>query len=230
VTPALSHNSANRETELRLGPKGRRVFTVAGWNDVLRKAGIFAGNWWIANYGPMRFNGHYAINMLGYPEGLYPFKAYKIHRGYESPFVGPTRQLISNFNARSRTEATASKGRARFWIVCPFGHPVNEALSKAFRHIPSRESAAVAREYRRAVIVGLQTGRAAHAAKRQARAAARAAKRQAKADDRATLRGMRRQWKSDDRAKIRADRASVRSAARQLRRQRTRRAKIRLGK
>lgn len=181
----------NRETELRLGGKGRRVFTVAGWNKVLREAGIFAGNWWIANYGPLRFNGAYALGTLGYPVGLYKWKAYKIRRGYEDPFVGPTRQLISNFNSRARTEAKATKGRVRFWVVCPFGHPVSKELSNAFRRIPSRESAAVAREYRRAVIVGLQTGRAAHAAKKQAKADARAAKKQASAERRQAARAAR---------------------------------------
>lgn len=218
-------SAANRDTELRLGPKGRRVFTVAGWNKVLRDAGIFAGNWWIANYGPLRFNAGYARANLGYVARS-KRKVVDLYRG-GSPFVDEG-TLIANFNSRSRTEATATKGGARFWIVCPFGHIVRKETSDAFRKVPARESAAVSREYRRAVIVGLQEGRVAHAAKKQAHASARAAKKADNAKYRAAIRANRAVGKANTRAQLRADRASVRSAARQLRRQRTRKATIKL--
>jgi hypothetical protein len=188
MSAPMSGNNANRETEIRLGAKGRRVFTVAGWNKVLRDAGIFAGNWWIANYGPLRFNAGYAKGNLGYSASS-KRKRVDLFRG-GSPFVW-TGQWIANFNSRSRTEAVAKKGGARFWIVCPIGHPVRPETSASFRRIPARESAAVAREYRRAVIVGLQEGRALKAAKQRAKANARLAKKQASAARRAEARANR---------------------------------------
>lgn len=218
MSAPMSGNNANRETEIRLGAKGRRVFTVAGWNKVLRDAGIFAGNWWIANYGPLRFNAGYAKGNLGYSASS-KRKRVDLFRG-GSPFVW-TGQWLANFNSRSRTEAVAKKGGARFWIVCPIGHPVRPETSASFRRIPARESAAVAREYRRAVIVGLQTGRAAHAAKKQAKAAARAERKYYK-------QAAAKAERAERRAMARQDRASIRAAARQLRRQRTRRAIVKL--
>jgi hypothetical protein len=186
--PLSGSNIGNRQTEIRLGPKGRRVFTVAGWNNVLRDAGIFAGNWWIANYGQLRFNKGYATANLGYSASSKRKKVDLFKGG--SPFVW-TGQWLANFNSRARTEAVAKKGGARFWIVCPIGHPVRPDTSASFRRIPTRESAAVAREYRRAVIVGLQEGRALKAAKQQAKASARAAKKQATAARRAEKRAAR---------------------------------------
>lgn len=188
MSTPMSGNSANRETEVRLGAKGRRVFTVAGWNDVLRKAGIFAGNWWIANYGPLRWNTAYAKSQLGYTAKS-KAKMVALFRGSVPFFHSGMWQV--NFNNRARTEAVAKKGGARFWIVCPIGHAVRPETIASFKRIPARESAAVAREYRRAVIVGLQEGRALKAAKQQAKASARTAKKQATAARRAEKRAAR---------------------------------------
>lgn len=162
--------AANRETELRLGPKGRRVFSKSGWNKCIRESGIVTGNWWIVNYGILRWNKGYAIGQLNWRT-----------KSMNSPLSIPfheTGQWMANFNSRSRTVAVAKNGGGKFWIVIPIGHPVRPETSQQFKTLPAREKAAVAREYRRALIMCLQTGRAAHAAKQQAKAD-RAAKAQA---------------------------------------------------
>lgn len=168
----------NRETAVRLGAKGRRVFTAAGWNNALRGAGIFAGNWWIANYGPLRWKEAYARGQLGYTgRGHYPFL--------------DTGVWMANFNSRARTEAVAKKGGVRFWVVIPIGHAVQAKTSAQFKFLPAREKQSVAREFRRALIMALQEGRTAHAKKQQARAEKRAAKKKANAENRRVARLMR---------------------------------------
>lgn len=180
--------SENRRTELRLEGKARRVFTQAGWNKVLRDAGVFAGNWWIGNYGVMRWNAGYAQSALGYRPGA--AKRKRMASG-EAPFFS-TGDFMAGFNSRARTEARAKKGHATFYVIVPAGrlnfHPQHVA---EFRRIPAREAAAVAREFRRAVIQGVMQGRAAHAAKQQAKASARLAKKQASAARRAEARAAR---------------------------------------
>ncbi len=182
--------SDNRATELRLGPKAQRVFTSAGWHRVIREAGIAAGNWWIANYGPLRWNKGYAISQLGWRT-----------KGMMSKFAVPfyeTGKWMANFNSRSRTVAVAKNGGGRFWIVIPIGHPVRQETSQQFKTLPAREKTAVAREYRRALIQGLQTGRVTFAAKQQAKAdriakaASNRAARQAQRDRAASARASRR--------------------------------------
>ncbi len=184
----MTVNVGNRETEVRLGAKGRRVFSASGWNNCVRDSGITAGNWWIGNYGTLRWNKGYAQSALGYAPGAR--KRTRMARG-ESPFFS-TGDFMAGFNSRARTEATAKKGRASFWVVIPAGrlnfHPKHVA---AFRTIPARESAAVAREFRRALIQHVQTGRASAAAKKQAKASAQLAKKQANAAKRAEKRAAR---------------------------------------
>jgi hypothetical protein len=219
---------ANRQTEVRLEGKARRVFTPAGWNKVLREAGIYAGNWWIGKYGVLRFDRGYARQVLGYKPG--ERKLIRMFRYGEAPFYS-SGDFMAGFNSRARTVATAKKGHASFWVVIPAGrlnfHPEH---AKAFRRVPARESAAVAREFRRAVIQGVMQGRAAHAARAKSKAAAREARRAENAKYRAAIRANRAVGKANARAQLRADRASVRAAARQLRRQRTRRASVRLSR
>lgn len=171
-----------RAIEARLGPKGRRALTVKGWNDALRKAGIAAGNFWISNYGVLRWNPGYAQGQLGYrPKSS--AKRKRMAMG-EAPFYS-SGQFQAGFNYRASTVATAKKGRASFAVLVPGGflnyHPDHV---ETFRKIPARESAGVAREFRRALIQAVQTGRVAMAAKKQARAQARLAKKQATAQAR----------------------------------------------
>lgn len=179
---------ANRQTELRLEGKARRVFTPAGWNTVLREAGIAAGNYWIGSYGPLRWNSGYAQSALGYKPGARKRK--RMAMG-EAPFYS-SGDFQAGFNSQARTEATSKKGHASFWIVIPAGrlnfHPEQVA---SFRRVPARESAAVAREFRRAVIQGVMQGRATHAAKQKAKAGAKLAKKQANAARRAEKRAAR---------------------------------------
>jgi hypothetical protein len=185
---ALSGASENRQTELRLEGKARRVFTQSGWNKVLREAGIFAGNWWIGNYGVLRWNAGYAQGTLGYRPAA--AKRKRMARG-EAPFFS-SGQFMAGFNSRARTEATAKKGHATFYVVVPAGYlNFHPDQVRTFRRIPQREAAAVAREFRRAVIQGVMQGRAAHAAKVQAKAGARLAKKQASAARRAEKRAAR---------------------------------------
>jgi hypothetical protein len=170
---SLSVSTANAETIARLSAKGRAVFTVKGWNDAIRSAAIYAGNWWIGHYGVLRFNKGYAVSALNYSAGG------------AKPFF-KTGLMASNYSMRARTIATAKTGAlVQFRVTFPAGHPLQEKTSKAFRFIPMREKVAVAREFRRGLIDALQAGRAKAAAKaqavaaRQARAAANKAKRQA---------------------------------------------------
>lgn len=185
---SMSGASANRQTELRLEGKARRVFTQAGWNKVLRDAGVAAGNYWIGSYGPLRWNSGYAQSQLGYRPGKAKRKRMALG---EAPFFS-TGDFMAGFNSRARTEAVAKKGHASFWVVIPAGrlnfHPTHVA---EFRRIPQRESAAVAREFRRGVIQGVMQGRAAASAKQQAKASARLAKKQANAARRAETRAAR---------------------------------------
>lgn len=185
--------SINKETALRLGPKGRRVFTAAGWNQCIRDAGKFAGDWWIGKYGVLRFNSGYAQKFLGYEPGARKRK--RMDRG-EPPFYS-TGRFMSGFNTKARTEATASKGIARFFVLIPGGwlnaHPEHVA---AFRKVPPGEKRAVSREFRRAMIKMLQAGRIAHASAAQAKAqaklekkAANAAARQARRSKQPTKKG-----------------------------------------
>lgn len=188
MSTAPATSSDIRAIEARLGEKGKRVFTQAGWNKALRDAGIAAGNFWIGNYGVLRWNAGYARSRLGYvPKRA---KAKRMARG-EAPFYS-SGQFMAGFNSRSRTVATAKKGRTSFAVRVPGGflnfHPEHVA---AFRKIPPGEAAAVAREFRRALIQSVQTGRAQAHAKQQARAAARLAKKQATAARRAAARANR---------------------------------------
>jgi hypothetical protein len=177
--------ASNREAEVRLGEKGRRVFTQAGWNRALRNAGTYAGFWWLANYGPLRWNKGYAMSQLGYRPGAR--KLGRMARG-ELPFFS-TGSFQNGFNTRANVVAKAKKGGARFWVTIPGGalnfHPEHV---RAFRTIPARESAAVAREFRKSLIMELQSGRKAFASKQQAKAAAKAQR----AADRAAARAERR--------------------------------------
>lgn len=176
MSMATVNTSEIREIERRLGVKGRRVFTIKGWNNSLREAGITSGNWWLANYAPLRWNSVYAVQNLGYPASSR--KRSRMARG-EPPFYR-TGDFQTAFIARARTVAVAKGGSVRFAIVAPAGwlsaHPKE---MQSFRTVPPREKAAVAREFRRALIQAVQTGRAAHVAKQQAAAAARLAKKQA---------------------------------------------------
>jgi hypothetical protein len=180
--------SENRQTEMRLGAKGRRVFTQKGWNDCVRDAGITAGNWWLVKYGVLRWNAGYAQSALGYKPGNR--KRTRMMRG-EAPFFS-SGDFMAGFNSRAKTVAVAKKGRASFWVVVPAGrlnfHPQHVA---EFRRIPQRESSAVAREFRRALIQHVQTGRAAAVAKAKAKAGARLAKKQASAARRQAARAAR---------------------------------------
>lgn len=177
--------ATNRETEVRLGEKGRRVFTQAGWNRALRNAGTYAGFWWLANYGTLRWNRGYAMSQLGYSPGTKKIK--RMARG-EPPFYS-SGAFQNGFNTRANVIAKAKNGGARFWVTIPGGalnyHPEH---TSAFRRIPARESAAVAREFRKALIMELQSGRTAFAAKQQAKAAAKAQR----AADRKAARAARR--------------------------------------
>ena len=94
--------------------------------------------------------------------------------------------------ADKAAEARAKKGHASFCVIVPAGRlSVNPRHVAEFRRIPAREAAAVAREFRRAVIQGVMQGRAAHAAEQQAKASARLAKKQASAARRAEARAAR---------------------------------------
>jgi hypothetical protein len=152
----LTAPSSNRDTELRLGPRARGVFTTKGWNDALRAAGIAAGNWWIANYLPLRWNRAYAVGQLNYtPRSKSRLAA--LRRGVPPFYL--TGQMRSMAYSRSHTEAVAKKGGARFWIVCPVGHPLQPSTAEDFRTLPAREKTAVAREYRKAIIDALSAQR-----------------------------------------------------------------------
>ena len=169
--------AALRDTEARLSAKGRRVFTVAGWNDVIRNAGIAAGNWWISHYGPLRWNVGYAMGKLGYSPGKKKMK--KISKWGALPFQEDG-LMRSNFNSRAKVDAKATKGGLRLFVVrFPIGHVITAKAMNSFKTIPPAEAKAIAREYRRAVIIGLQTGRTAHAAKLSAAATVKAAKKEA---------------------------------------------------
>jgi len=185
VSVSPSSYTVNKDTALRLGAKGRRVFTPAGWNQCLRDAGKYAGDWWIGHYGVLRFNAGYATSVLGYRPG--DRKRIRMRRG-EDPFYS-SGQFMAGFNTRSRTESTATKGIARFFVIIPGGwlntHPEHVAT---FRKVPPREKEAVSREFRRALIVSLQSGRVAHAQKIQAKAQAKLEKKAANAAARAARR------------------------------------------
>lgn len=180
-----------RDIEARLGIKGRRVFTVSGWNDSLRKAGIAAGDFWIATLGVLRWNAGYAQRVLGYRPRSAAKRA-RMAKG-EPPYFA-SGQFQDGYANRARTVAKATKGHVSFAVLVPGGflnfHPEH---IKSFRRIPPAEAAAVAREFRRALIQAVQTGRAAHASKQQARAAAKAAKKQATAARRAQAQANRSQ-------------------------------------
>jgi len=186
VAPATTNDL--RAIESRLGEKGKRVFSKAGWNDALRKAGIAAGDYWIGHYGPLRWNAGYARGKLGYtPKST---KAKRMAHG-EAPFFS-SGQFQAGYNSRSRTVATSKKGRVSFYVTIPGGylnfHPKHVA---EFRTIPPGEASAVAREFRRALIQALQTGRAQAAAKIKAKAERTLAKKQASAARRALSRSNR---------------------------------------
>lgn len=187
---------ANRDAELRFGPMGLRLFSVSGWNKTIRDAGIAAGNYWIGHYGPLRWNASYAMNNLGY-RPVNKRHWLQVRAGNRAPFY-ETGTWQANFNSRARTEAVAKKGGARFWIVCPIGHPIRPETGQQFATLPTRERQAVSREYRRAIIQALQTGRVVEAQKQQAKAQRAAtaannrANRQAQRDRAAASRATRR--------------------------------------
>ena len=188
VAPATSADI--QAIEKRLGVKGRRVFSVGGWNESLRKAATAAGLWWLSNYGPLRWNAGYAQGKLGYrPKSK--AKRVRMARG-EQPFFS-TGDFQTGFNTKSRVVAKATKGHVRFWITIPGGwlnaHPDHV---RAFRTVPPTEAAAIAREFRRALIQQVQTGRVQHATKVHAKAAARLAKKKATIAKRADARRARR--------------------------------------
>lgn len=188
MSMAAVNTSDIREIERRLGVKGRRVFTPKGWNDSLRQAGLASGNWWIANYGPLRWNTGYAQGTLRYRASAEKRK--RMAQG-EPPFFSKG-EFQKAFYARARTVAVAKGGSVRFAIVAPAGwlsaHP---RQMESFRTVPPGEKTAVAREFRRALIQAVQTGRVAHAAKLQARLDARLAKKQASAARRVASRANR---------------------------------------
>lgn len=188
MSTAPATTSDIRAIESRLGAKGRRVFTQAGWNDSLRKAGIAAGDYWIGHYGVLRWNAGYARGKLGYtPKRA---KALRMARG-EAPFYSGG-QFMAGFNSRARTVAKAKKSRVSFFVTVPGGYlNFHPDLVATFRKIPPTEAAAVAREFRRALIQSVQTGRAQSAAKQQAKAGRRLAKKQATAARRAAARANR---------------------------------------
>lgn len=185
---ATPGSSDVREIEARLGVKGRRVFTQAGWNESLRKAGMAAGAYWIATYGPLRFNRGYATSRLGYRPG--GSKRKRMARG-EAPFFH-SGAFRHGFERGARTVAVAKRGRVSFAIVAPGGrlnhHPEHVA---AFRRVPTSESAAVAREFRRALIQAVQVGRAAARARAAAKESARAARAAAAKERKAAARKAR---------------------------------------
>lgn len=188
VKPATSADI--QAIESRLGVKGKRVFSAAGWNESLRKAGQTAGLWWLANYGPLRWNKGYAQGKLGYAPRSEAKRA-RVDRG-EDPFFS-TGDFQAGFNTKSKVVTKATKGHVRFWITIPAGylnfHPTHAA---AFRKVPAGEATAIAREFRRALIQQVQTGRVQHAAKVHARSAAKAASKQATQARRAEARRTRR--------------------------------------
>ena len=185
MSVSTSSYTVNKDTALRLGAKGRRVFTVAGWNQCIREAGKSAGDWWIGNYGLLRFKSGYAQSVLGYTPGKRKRK--RMARG-EPPFFS-TGRFMAGFNTKARTEATAAKGIARFFVLIPGGwlntHPEHVAT---FRKVPPGEKRAVSREFRRAMLQMLQAGRLAHAAAAQAKAQAKLAKKASNAAARAARR------------------------------------------
>jgi hypothetical protein len=188
IKPATS--TEIQAIESRLGAKGRRVFSVAGWNESLRKAANAAGLWWLSNYGVLRWNRAYAQGKLGYaPRSA--AKRIRMIRG-ESPFFS-SGDFQTGFNTKSKVVAKATKGHARFWITIPGGHlNYHPTHLEAFRRVPPGEAVAIAREFRRALIQQVQTGRVQHAAKVQARAAAKIASKQATIARRAEARRARR--------------------------------------
>lgn len=177
--------TVNKDTALRLGAKGRRVFTPAGWNQCLREAGKFAGDWWIGKYGVLRFNKGYAQTALGYTPGKRKRK--RMARG-EPPFFS-TGRFMAGFNTKAHTESTATKGIVRFFVLIPGGwlntHPEHVAT---FRKVPPGEKKAVSREFRRMLIVQLQAGRIAKAKEIEAKAQAKLAKKASNAAARAARR------------------------------------------
>lgn len=166
---------------MRLGPKGRAVFTVKGWNDALRQAGQAAAGWWLVNYAPLRFKWQYAMSNLGYNPG--DSKKRRIFKHGEPPYYS-TGTMQNNLYMRSQTDVRAKGGGITgIRIKFPIGHMIKEGTISTFKRIPERERMSVAREFRRALILALQAQRAKAAekarvkAERTARAAANKARR-----------------------------------------------------
>jgi hypothetical protein len=187
ISPAgLSDPSASI---LRLSAKGRAVFTPAGWNTAVRNAGQQAIGFWLATIAHKRFNWHYAQRELPYRPGR--AKTSRHFRYKEDAFTS-TGQLRNNLMMRSSVDVRAKRGGlTSMRLRVPIGHWMRAETLAAFRFVPVKERMAVAREFRKALIMQLQTQRAKAAAKaqataaKQARAAANKAKREASRQRRA---------------------------------------------
>lgn len=169
-----------KATAMRLGPKGRAVFTVKGWNDAIRRAGEAAIGFWLSELAPKRFNIHYAMRELPYMPG--DRKKVRAFRYGEDAFYS-TGTLKNNLFMRSTPDVRAKGGGVTSMrLRVPIGHWMSADTLRAFRTVPAKERAAVSSAFRRALIQELQAGRAKAAAKAQAKAErkARAAANKAK--------------------------------------------------
>jgi hypothetical protein len=188
-----------KSIEQRLSAKGRRVFTVKGWNDALRQAGIYAAKLWVNTYAPKRWHTDYAVGQLGYSAAVGKSKKRRMRKG-ERPFWS-TGDLNNAWATRARVGAKATKGHVRFYAAGPSGWLSHFPLAMAsFKAIPPQEAAAIAQAFRRGLIMAVQTGRADAHKSKMSRAAAKAQK---KADARARKTAMQkasRAMKADERS------------------------------
>ena len=118
----------------------------------LRRGGVF----WLGFYLAKRFSMYSKI-ILGYPNITKRWAITKARKlGIVVPFMGlrgigdPTKMVIAaTVGGRASAIATATKGEIR--ITVPYGHPIPEQYSAAFRTIPTKEVQDIADE----VAIGL---------------------------------------------------------------------------
>lgn len=188
-----------KSIEQRLSAKGRRVFTVSGWNDVLRQAGIYAAKVWVTTYAPKRWHTDYAVGQLGYGAAVGKSKKYRMRKG-ERPFWS-TGDLNNAWATRARVGAKATKGHVRFYAAGPAGWLGRfPKVLASFKTLPPQETAAITQAFRRGIIIAIKHGRAEADRARTAKVTAKAQK---KTDARARKTAMqkaRRAMKADERS------------------------------
>jgi hypothetical protein len=115
--------------------RSRRLFTVSGWNTVIRAAGQSAGIDFLVDYVPLRWNKGYAVSQLQYAQGR------------RTPFY-TTGDWLTAAEAGSNVRAVATKGDVQVRVSVPLPHPVRAETAAAFKRVTQREKDFIRKQFR----------------------------------------------------------------------------------